>query len=146
MYANVRSCVRINGICTDFFDVNLGLKWDCLLSSLLFNFYINYLIDKMKVLDLGVNINGEKLSILLYADDIVVLAENKRDIQSLLDIISEWCNNNKININRDKSKVVHFRNPSTQLSKHIFKCDNNELNYANQIEALWQNSGAEWRP
>ena len=146
MYANVRSCVRINGICTDFFDVNLGLKWDCLLSSFLFNFYINYLIDKMKVLDLGVNINGEKLSILLYADDIVVLAENKRDIQSLLDIISEWCNNNKININRDKSKVVHFRNPSTQLSKHIFKCDNNELNYANQIEALWQNSGAEWRP
>ena len=87
-------------------------------------------------MDLAVNINGEKLSILLYADDIVVLADNERDMQSLLDIISEWCNDNKIHINRDKSKVVQFRNPSTPLSKHIFKCDNNELNYASSYQYL----------
>ena len=136
MYANVQSCVRNNGICTDFFEVNLGLKQGCLLSPLLFNFYINDLIDKLKILDLGVNINSEKLNILLYADDIVVLAENERDMQSLLDIISEWCNDNKIHINRDKSKVVRFRIPSTPLSKHIFKCDNNEVNYVSSYQFL----------
>ena len=85
---------------------------------------------------LGDNINGEKLSILLYADDIVLLAENERDMQSLLDIILECCKVNKIHINQDKSKLVHFRNPSTPLSKHIFNCDNIELSYASSYQYL----------
>ena len=132
----MQSCIRINGICTDFFEVNLGLEQGCLLSPLLFNFYINDLIDKIKNLDLGDNINGEKLSILLYADDIVLLAENERDMQSLLDIILECCKVNKIHINQDKSKLVQFRNPSTPLSKHIFNCDNIELSYASSYQYL----------
>ena len=136
MYANVQSCVRINGICTDFFEVNLGLKQGCLLSPLLFNFYINDLVDNLKFLDLGVNIDGEKVSVLLYADDIVLLSENENDMQRLLDVISEWCNDNKIHISRDKSKVVHFRNPSTPLSRYIFHCDNNQLDFAPSYQYL----------
>ena len=87
-------------------------------------------MDKVKLLDVGVKINEEKISILLFAHDIVLLAEYLQDLQSILDVISEWCNSNIIHINRDKTKVVHFRNPSIPLSKQKFFCDNNELEYA----------------
>ena len=106
------------------------------MSPLLFNFYINDLVDNLKFLDLGVNIDGEKVSVLLYADDIVLLSENENDMQRLLDVISEWCNDNKIHISRDKSKVVHFRNPSTPLSRYIFHCDNNQLDFAPSYQYL----------
>ena len=55
---------------TVFFDVKCGLALGCVLSPLLFNLYINDLID-MKQLNSGINIDGEKVCILLYADDII---------------------------------------------------------------------------
>ena len=51
-------------------------------------------------------------------------------MQSIIDVISEWCNSNKIHINRDKTKVIHFWNPSIPFSKQKFFRDNNELEYA----------------
>ena len=36
---------------------------------------------KCKSLDKGITIGNEKVSILLYADDIVIIAENENDLQ-----------------------------------------------------------------
>ena len=44
-------------------------------------------IRYIKALDVGIDIDGEKLAILLYADDIVLLAENENDLQLLLDVL-----------------------------------------------------------
>ena len=37
LYDNVKCCVRINGMKTEYFDVTCGLKQGCTLSTLLFN-------------------------------------------------------------------------------------------------------------
>lgn len=83
--------MRINGVNTEWFDVTCGLKQGCILSPLLFNLYVNDLIDDMKQSGYGVNIGGESLAILLYADDIAISAESAEDLQAMLNILNNWC-------------------------------------------------------
>jgi hypothetical protein len=122
LYKNVESCVRLNGLRTNWFAVNCGLKQGCLLSPLLFNLFINDLVTLITSLDMGIDIGDEKLSILLYADDIVLLAETESDLQTLLNALNSWCVINKMTVNSDKSNVVHFRPTSVDRTVETFTC------------------------
>ena len=79
---------------TDWFNVDSGLKQGCILSSIMFKIYVNSLIDDINALNIGIDIDNEKLAILLYADDVVFLAENEKDLQKMLDVLNFWCKNN----------------------------------------------------
>ena len=61
---------------TDWFNVDSALKQGCILSSIMFNIYVNSLIDDINALNIGIDIDNEKLAMLWYADDVVLLAEN----------------------------------------------------------------------
>ena len=99
---------------TDWFSVNCGLKRGCSLSPLLFNLYINDLAFTIDALGKGVKTGDYTVSILFYADEVVLKAESEPDFQSMLDIMGSWCKNNLLSINASKSNFVHFRNPSVQ--------------------------------
>ena len=99
LYDNVKCCVRINGLKTDYFEVSCGLKQGCKLSTLLFNLYVNDLVIKINSLDIGIEIGDEKVSILLYADDLVLVSSSEDDLQILLQELNTWRQNNGIKIN-----------------------------------------------
>ncbi len=71
-------CIRINGVYTDWFPVKLGLKQGCILSPSLFNLYLNGLVKRMKMRGLGVEVDSLMVALLLYADDLAILAESGR--------------------------------------------------------------------
>ncbi len=52
-----------------------------------FSIFINDLAAGIKDINVAVPIGDEQISILLYANDILLLAENKDDLQKLLDFI-----------------------------------------------------------
>ena len=120
LYACVKSCVRLNSYKTDWFDVNCGLRQGCVLSSLLFNLFINNLAIFLKSLDLGVKIGDENVCVMLYADDIVLLAESETDLQLLLNALYDWCGRNDMTVNLVKSNVVHFRQNSVSKTDFVF--------------------------
>ena len=92
LYKSVSSCVRINGLTIDWFDVNAGLRQGCPLLPLLFNCFINDLAKKIKAIGKGIDIEeGERICILLYADDVVLLGENESDLQTMLNVLTAWC-------------------------------------------------------
>ena len=62
----------------------------------------------------------KKIGILLYADDIVLIAENENDLQLLLDILNTWCKYKTLNVSFEKTKTVDFRNPSVPPTNEIF--------------------------
>ena len=41
LYENVKCTVRVNGVHSEWFDVNTGLKQECVLSPLFFNAFVN---------------------------------------------------------------------------------------------------------
>ena len=126
----------INGFTTDWFSVHCGLKQGCSLSPLLFNVYINDLALKIDALGKGIKIDEETVSILLYADDVVLIAESEADLQSMLDILGIWYKSNLLSINMSKSNIMHFRNPLASQSDVIFSVNQEVLSYTTQYKYL----------
>ena len=120
VYKDVKCCVRLNGIETEWFPVDCGLKQGCSLSPILFNFFINDLVTRISAMEIGIDIDGENVAILLYADDAVLVCESEKELQVLLQTLHTWCTDNKLAVNHDKSKVVHFRPQSVQQTQHAF--------------------------
>ena len=48
------------------------------------------------------------ISCLLYANDLFILAENEVAMQALLKKVRDWCSLWDINVNSNKSAVIHF--------------------------------------
>ncbi len=60
--------------------MNVRLKQGCIISPQLFNLYINDLIEEIQNLGLGIPTDEDLISMLLYADDIALLAECETDL------------------------------------------------------------------
>ena len=76
MHTNTTSCLKLNNIFTDWFDVTSGVRQGDNLSPTLFGLFINDLANYIKQLNKGINVWGENISILLFADDMVLIAKN----------------------------------------------------------------------
>ena len=53
----------------------------------MFNLFINNLVDTIKSLNIRADVDGEKPGLLLYADDLVLMAETERELQLMLDTL-----------------------------------------------------------
>ena len=58
----------------------------------------------------------------MYADDIVLLSENEIDMQDMIKCCNQWFNEWHLEVNTDKSGVVHIRPPSIPVTKFQFTC------------------------
>ena len=137
LYHNYECCVRVNGVHSEWFTVQSGLKQGCILSPTLFNFYVNGLVEELEKCGKGVKINQEKVSCLLYADDLALMAENEQDLQGLLDALSKWAADWDMVINNDKSKIVHFRHgPSKLRTRSQFTLSGQSIGITEQYRYL----------
>jgi len=108
LYREVRCCVQINGARSDWFQVEQGLRQGCVLSPLLFLIFINGMIRDLKDTRVGVSIRRRKLNNFCFADDAVLVAESRRDLQVLLNAAEKYANSWKLSFNVSKCKVMVF--------------------------------------
>ena len=64
------------------------------------------------------------MSILLYADAIVLIADDEQSLQDQLNYLYEWCNKWRLSINNSKTNVVHFRPKCIKRTPFEFKNGN----------------------
>ena len=62
-----------------------------MLSSTLLSLFINDLAVDIKSMNLGIYFGNKNISILLYADDIVIVAENENNLQAMITYMHQWC-------------------------------------------------------
>ena len=74
--------------------------------------------------------------LVVYADDIVLIAECEKDLQDMLHFVSDWCLQWKLNINVNKTQVVHYRNVSIPKTCFVFTCGTSNLELVNQYKYL----------
>ena len=76
------------------------------------------------------------ISILLYADDIIVLAETEDNLQSMLNQLSAWCNKWRMLINTDKSQIIHFRPKRHKQIKFKFAVNSTTIEIVEKYKYL----------
>ena len=81
IYAHTTSYIRITDKLTEWFDCRSGVTQGDCLSPTIVSIFINDLVSEINDIGLGIKPNGVKVLLLLYADDICVLAKNEADMQ-----------------------------------------------------------------
>ena len=150
LYLDPKARVILNDIPTDYFQCLIGCKQGCCLSPTLFSIFANDLSTELKKSGVGIvmqdqgnqqddnlNLTEENLiNHLLYADDLVCIAETEADLQKLLDVINSWCQKNRLTVNLLKTNVMHVRPTKTRQSTFHFKIGNETVNYCSAYTYL----------
>ena len=109
LYASVESAVVVDEFQSDWFGVEVGLRQGCILSPLLFLIFINDIVSHLQVTErVGVEVGSIRVSVLLYADDIVLLARNETEMEELWRGIERYCELWRLKINQRKTAVMTF--------------------------------------
>ena len=107
------------------------------ISATLFSIFINDLAEELNHSKLGIPLDENLVvSTLLYADDIVILAENEENLQSLLNIIANWCKQWKLEVNLTKTNILHIRKKSQNQSQYWFLLGNKTVEYCTEYKYL----------
>ena len=111
LYADQEATVRTGHGTTDWFQIRKGVRQACILSSCLFNLYVNLynLHHGSARLDealAGVKIAGRNINNLRYADDTTLMAESKEELNSLLMKVKEESEKVGLKLNLQKTKII----------------------------------------
>ena len=104
LYRNSKAEFNLENITVEV-ESNRGLRQGCTLSPLLFILFMEEFIRRIKKLNLGIKIGEEKLGTLLFADDIILLAESKEDLDKMLKEVEKFSMEMSINFSPEKAKL-----------------------------------------
>ena len=57
--------------------------------------------------EMGVYLNGVKVSVIMYADDLVLISQTKHGLQLDMNALYEFCSANTLTVNTNKSEVMY---------------------------------------
>ena len=124
LHTDTRCQIRTAGGTSEEFDVNTGVRQGCVLSPLLFNCFMDKILrEATKTLGGGLHINyttegGVFLTYrnktpavaciqdVLYADDLALVAETRRELQSMVNVLDSACTRWGMTISAGKTKVL----------------------------------------
>ena len=136
LHKNPKSRVILNNYTTEWFNCPVGVKQGDIMSPTLFAIFIDDLVTELKESGCGIKIDDTLLCCLLYADDLVLIAESEGDLQVLLDVVNKWCAKWRLEVNLSKTKVMHVRKANCKRSEFKFKFEGKQVDYAEKYKYL----------
>ncbi len=104
LYSQSKSCIRDLGNKSDSFTVGVGLCQGCALSPILFMIFMDRFL---RCSHRGVGLqSGVLISLLLFADDVVLMASSVCDLQHILDLFAAECEAAGMRISTSKSEAM----------------------------------------
>ena len=143
MYNNIKSSVSVNGKLSEYFLSVNGVRQGENLSPFLFALFINdiedflikYGCEPIEIPDSDLQ-TFLKLLIILYADDTVLFANSKENLQKCLNGLEHYCDKWKLKINAEKTKIIIFSNGRAQIENHNFKIGDSNIEVVKYFKYL----------
>lgn len=111
-------CRKADGTPSEAKPYNVGVRQGAPESPILFNIFMDDLLNQgMHELGIDVEVDEsvgdgskrEKLAMLLYADDVVCIADSIGQLRKIAERMSEWCNANEMRVNAAKCGVMRIK-------------------------------------
>ena len=106
LYVVSKACVKV-GLTSEEFEVRRGVRQGCTLSPWFFILFMDNVMREARESFVGeVQLSTGEVSVLLFADDIVVMADSKEGLQHNLKTVSDMLNKWELKIYWRKTKVM----------------------------------------
>ena len=123
----------IENLTGEWFRTTAGVRQECLLSSTLFNIFLDRIMcEALDDHEGSVNIRGRLITNFRFADDIVVNAEEEEEAGVLIDRLDRTTTRYKMEISPDKTKVM-TNNPN---GFHLIKIKGQRLEEVENFKYL----------
>ena len=130
------TCVRWGDLYSDFYCQACGIRQGGVLSPYLFALYIDSVIDKVRRNRAGCEIKRACVGIIVYADDILLVAPTVTALQLILDICESELNWLAMSINVGKSACLRIGKDYKTAPLCIKTSDGREIPWQNSIRYL----------
>ena len=102
------SCVKWGSVMSHFYELKAGVRQGGVLSPILFGIYIDGVFNIVDKTNIGCRIGAICTGILMYADDIILLAPSVQALQSLISLCESELNFLCMAVNAKKSACLRF--------------------------------------
>ena len=120
LYVDGRARVKVGRMEFELFSVYRGVRQGCTLSPWLFNVFMDRVTREAKRLFRSeVKLSTGDVGVLLFADDIVVMAESAEGLQHNLQVMSDVLSKWELKVNWRKAKVMSVARKSEECEVKI---------------------------
>ena len=108
LYAGQEKAVRTGHGTTHWFQIGKGVCQGCILSPCLFDLYAEYVMKNagLDEAQAGIKIAGRNINNFRYADDTTLMAENRKELKSLLIKVKEESEKIGLKLNIQKTMIM----------------------------------------
>ena len=147
LYSSHEACVSVNGRLSELFNISIGLKQGDVLSPVLFDIFINDLLDELRESRCGVELSTSRgtttkpIPGLLWADDLVLIAKSSEELQKALRCVDKWMTSFQLEIGHEKCCVVPFpvvqdSDFVSELGQEEFSCQGGKIKVSDSYTYL----------
>ena len=94
----------------------------CNLSPLLFSLFISSLGPYLNSSGLGIHLDSQNISCLLFADDLVLVGRTKESLSRLMSMTLGYLSQHRLQLSAKKSKIMAIAKLSSHV-KYLLKCN-----------------------
>ena len=119
-YCKQQMRVKWNGTISSTFSTCNGVKQGGVLSLILFNVYIDELIEMLSKQRLGCHLHGQFVGAFFYANDLILLAPTSTALNVMLETCSNFAQCYDLQFNSSKTKCMYFSKTHTDRHDIIY--------------------------
>lgn len=118
-------------------EIERGVRQGDTLSPILFTAALEEIFKRAELHRMGVNINGEKLSNLRFADDIVLFSNSEEELGKMLEALNREGKKDGMRMNKKKTKVM-CNSEGQKMQRNGIEIDNEIIEEVNEYIYLGQ--------
>lgn len=110
-YKDMSSAVLVDGERTEMMSIGQGVKQGAISSPLLYSLFVNDAASMLEEMEVGLRYEGRWMGLMLYADDMVLLARSGDELQRMIDLMVEFSHRWRFEMHAGKSEVMIVNEP-----------------------------------